>query len=116
MPGSPHHATMVWDAILAAELSLDNPLAFAPVFWKQFLLHQSIAPSIAGLYIETGTLLQIGLKEAATVHGAIGWAGTLELWLDILPHLFAALATYHTLHRPWEDSMLYLCGTQLWTA
>ena len=29
----------VWDAILATELPLDDPLAVAPVYWQQFVLH-----------------------------------------------------------------------------
>ena len=33
LPGRPHHATRVWDAILAAELPLDDPLPVAPVYW-----------------------------------------------------------------------------------
>ena len=49
-------------------------------------------------------------------HGAIGWVGTLELWLDILPHLFSALETCHALPWPWEDSIPNLRGTQLRTA
>ena len=47
------------------------------------------------------------------MHGAIGWAGTLELWLNILPNLFSASETRHALPRPWEDSMPDLHGTQL---
>ena len=65
------------------------------------MLHQGVAPSIANLYTETRTLLWVGLEEAAVAHGAIGWAGTLKLWLDILSHLFAALETYHALPRRW---------------
>ena len=88
MPGRPHHATRVWDAILATELPLDAPLAVAPVYWQQFVLHSGAAPSIANLYTEAHTLLWAGLEEAAVAHGAIGQAGTLEIWLDILPHHF----------------------------
>ena len=116
MPGRPRHATRVWDAILATELPLDDPLAVAPVYWHQFVLQRGAAPSIADLYRETHTLLWSGLEEAAVVHGAIGWAGTLELWLDILPHLFSASETCHALPRPWEDSLPDLRGTQLRTA
>ena len=39
LPSWPHNATRVWDAILAAELPLDNPLHIAPVYWQQFVLH-----------------------------------------------------------------------------
>ena len=39
LPGYPCHATRVWDAILATELPLDNPLHIAPVYWQQFVLH-----------------------------------------------------------------------------
>ena len=116
MPGRPRHATRVWDAILATELPLDDPLAVAPVYWQQFVLHRGTAPSIADLYTEARTLLWAGLEEAAVAHGAIGRAGTLEIWLDILPHLFAASETCHALPRPWEDSIPNLRGTQLWTA
>ena len=116
MPSRPRHATRVWDAILATELPLDNPLAVAPVYWQQFELHRGAAPSIANLYIETCTLLRAGLEEAAAVHGVIVWAGTLELWLDILSQLFATSDTRHVLPRPWQDSLPDLHGTQLWTA
>ena len=75
---------------MAAELPLDNPLLVAPVYWQQFVLHRGAAPSIADLYAEARTLLQTGLEAAAAAHGAIDRAGTLELWLDILPHLFTA--------------------------
>ena len=60
-------------------------------------------------------MLWAGLEEAAAAHGAIGRAGTLEIWLDLLPHLFTTLETYHTLPRPWHDSLPDLRGTQLWT-
>ena len=90
MPGCPCHGAKVWDAILATELPLDDSLAVAPVYWQQFMLHGGAAPSIADLYKETCTLLWAGLEEAAVAHGAIGWPGTLEVWLNILPHLFAA--------------------------
>ena len=80
--------TRVWDATLAMELPLDNPLTVAPIYWQQFVLHQGAAPSIAKLYTETRTLFQAGLEEAAASHGMIGWAGLLELWLDILPTFF----------------------------
>ena len=116
MPGRPRHATRVWDAILATELPLDDPLAVAPVYWQQFVLHRGAVPSIADLYTEARTLLWAGLEEAAVAHGAIGRAGTLEIWLDILPHLFAASETCHALPRPWEDSIPNLRGTQLRTA
>ena len=49
-------------------------------------------------------------------HGAIGRAGTLEIWLDILPHLFSASETCHALPRPWENSIPNLRGMQLQTA
>ena len=69
------------------------------------MLHRGTAPSIADLYTETRTLLWAGLEEAAAAHGAIGQAGTLEIWLDTLPHLFAASDTHHVLPRPWQDSL-----------
>ena len=116
MPGHPRHATRVWDAILATELPLDDPLAVAPVYCQQFVLHRGAAPPIADLYTETRTLLRAGLEEAAVVHGAIGWAGTLEIWLDTLPHLFAASDTHHVLPKPWQDSLPDLCSIQLRTA
>ena len=56
-------------------------------------------------------MLWAGLEEAAVTHGAIGRAATLELWLDMLLHLFAALDTHHALPSPWEDTMLDLQGT-----
>ena len=80
------------------------------------MLHQGTIPSIADLYPKTYTLLWVGLEEAAVAHGVIGWAGTLELWMDILPYLFSASATHHALPRPWEDSLPNLHGTQLRTA
>ena len=114
MPGRPCHATRVWDAILAMELPLDDPLAVTPAYWQQFVLHQGTAPSIANLYTETRTLLRAGLEVGcSSAWCAIGRAGTLELWLDILPHLFAASDTRHILPRPWQDSLRDLCGTQL---
>ena len=116
MPDCPRHATRVWDAILATELPLDDPLAVAPVYWQQFVLHRGAAPSIANLCTETCTLLWAGLEEAAVAHGAIGRAGTLQIWLDTLPHLFAASDTHRVLPRPWQDSLPDLCGTQLRTA
>ena len=100
MPSRPRHATRVWDAILATELPLNDPLAVAHIYWQQFVLHRGAAPSIAGLYTETRTLLRAGLEEAAAVHSAIGRAETLKIWLDTLPHLFAALDTHHMLPRP----------------
>ena len=93
MPGHPRHATRVWDAILATELPLDDPLAVAPIYWQQFVLHCGAAPSIADLYTKARTLLRAGLEEAAVAYGAIGWAGTLQIWLDILHHLFASSET-----------------------
>ena len=83
------------------ELPLDDPLAVAPVYWQQFVLHRGFAPYIANLYTETHSLLWAGLEESAAAHGAIGQAGTLELWLNILPQLFAALDTRYALPRPW---------------
>ena len=112
-PGRPRHATRVWDAILATELPLDDPLAVAPVYWQQFVLHRGAAPSIADLYTETRTLLRAGLEAAAATRSAIAQAGTLEIWLDLLPHLFAASDTHHVLPRPWQDSLPDLRGTQL---
>ena len=110
-PSRPCHATRVWDPILATELPLDDPLAVAPVYWQQFVLHRGAAPSIAELYTETSTLLQAGLEEAAALHSAIAQAATLEIWLDLLPHLFAALDMHYVLPRPWQDSLPDLCGT-----
>ena len=101
LPGSPLHTTRIWDAILAAELPLEDPLLVAPIYWQQFVLQRGAAPSIADLYTEAGTLLWTGLEAAAAAHGAIGQAGTLALWLDILPHLFTASTTHHTLPGPW---------------
>ena len=98
---------------MAAELPLDDPLLIAPVYWQYFVLHRGAAPSIANLYAEARTLLQTKLEVAAEAHGAVGWAGTLALWLDILPHLFTASATRHTLLGPWETIRPDLCGTQL---
>ena len=80
------------------------------------MLQLGAAPSFADLYRETRTLLWSGLEEAAVAHGAIGQAGTLELWMDILPHLFSASETCHALPRPWEDSIPNLPSTQLRTA
>ena len=116
MPGRPRHATRVWDAILATELPLDDPLAVAPIYWQQFVLHRGTVPSIADLYTEARTLLRVGLEDAAAAHGVIGHTGTLELWLDILPYLFSPSETHHALPRPWEDSMPDPRGTQLRTA
>ena len=112
-PGQPCHATRVWDAILATKLPLDDPLAVAPIYWQQFVLHQGTAPSVANLYTVTHTLLWARLEEAAAAHGEIAWAGTLEIWLHLLPHLFATLDTRHMLPRPWQDSLPDLRGTQL---
>ena len=50
------------------------------------------------------------------MRSAIAQAGTLEIWLDLLPHLFAASDTHHVLPRPWQDSLPDLRGTQLRTA
>ena len=33
-PGCPCHATRIWDAILATELPLDDPLAVSLVYWQ----------------------------------------------------------------------------------
>ena len=74
-----------------------------------FLLLPTFTPRLALCF-------EVGLEEAAAAHGAIGRAGTLELWLDILPYLFSASETHHALPRPWEDSMPDLRGTQLRTA
>ena len=63
--------------------------------------------------METCTLLPVGLKEAAVAHHVIGRAGTLDLYLELRPYLFAALDTCHTLPRPWEDSMSDFCSIQL---
>ena len=60
-------------------------------------------------------MLRAGLEEAAATYGAIERAGTLELWLDTLPHLFAVLDTRHALPSPWEDTMPDPRGTQLQT-
>ena len=57
LPGHPHHATRVWDIILAMELPLNNPLQIALVYCQQFVLHHCAAPSIASLYTEALTLL-----------------------------------------------------------
>ena len=77
------------------------------------MLHRGATPSIANLYTEARTLLRTGLEAAAAAHGAIGWAGTLALWLDILPHLFTASATHYTLPGPWVTTRPDLRGTQL---
>ena len=60
-------------------------------------------------------MLWAGLEEAAAAHSAIGQAGTLAIWLDLLPHLFTTSETYHALPRPWHDALPDLCGTQLRT-
>ena len=67
------------DAILATELPLDDPLAIAPVYWQQFVLHRSTATSIADLYTETRTMLRAGLEQAVVAHSAISRAWTLEI-------------------------------------
>ena len=108
--------TRVWKTILAIELPFNDPLATAPVYWQQFVLHQGTAPSIANLYTENCTKLWIGLEESAVMHSEIGWVGTLELWVDLLSHLFATLNTRHALPGPWENTMPDLCAMQLWTA
>ena len=63
MPGYPRYATRVWDAILAMELPLDVPLAVAPAYWQQFMLHRGTAPSIANLYIETTLCFGLAWKR-----------------------------------------------------
>ena len=113
MLGHPRHATRVWDAILPMDLPLDDSLAVDPVNWQKFVLHQGAAPFIGNLYTETCILIKAGLEEAAVVHSVIGLAGTLELWLDLLPQLSATSETHHALLRLWEDFMPNLCGTQL---
>ena len=90
----PCHATRVWNAILAMDLPLYEPLDIAPVYWQQFVLHQGIAPSVANLCMENHTLFQMGLEGPAVAHGAIGMAGTLAIWLDLLPCLLTALDTH----------------------
>ena len=50
-------------------------------------------------------MLWAGLEEAAATYGAIGWAGTLGLGVDMLLHLFAASDTHHALPSPWENAM-----------
>ena len=92
---------------------MDNPLHIAHVYWQQFVLHQGAAPSLANLYTEALALLQTGIEEDAAVHSAMGWAGTLELWLDMLPHLFSALVTRHALPSPWEGTRPDFHCTQL---
>ena len=114
-PGHSCHATRVWDAILAVEIPLDDPLAVAPVYWQQFVLHRGTAPSIVDLYAETCTMLRAGLEEAAAAYIEIGQAGTLAIWLDLLQHLFTSSETYHAFPRPWNDSLPDLRGTQLGT-
>ena len=61
------------------------------------------------------SMLWASMEEALATHGAIGWAGTLELWLDILLHLFSASETHYSLPIPWEDTMPDIRGTQLQT-
>ena len=100
---------------MAADLPLNDPLPVVTVYWNQFVLHEGAVPYIANLYTETCTMLQAGLQETAAVHVVIGWVGTMGLWLDLLPHLFAALDTLHRLPRPWEDSIPDLHGTELRT-
>ena len=68
---------------------LDDPLDIAPVYWQHFVLHQGIPPTIADLYTKSPTMLWMGLEESAVVQGAISCAGTLELWLHMLPYLFS---------------------------
>ena len=108
---SPCH--IVLDAILAAKLPLNDPLAIAAICWQQFMLHRSAVPSIFNVYTKTHTLLQVSFEHAAKAHGAIGEAWTLELWLDMLPYFFVALNTFNMFPRPWEDSMHDLCSIQL---
>ena len=79
LPSQPQHATRVWDAILAIELPLDDPLAVAPVYWQKFVLQQAAGPSVADLCMEIFNMLWMGLEEAIAVYGAIGWSGTLEV-------------------------------------
>ena len=56
LPGHPHHANRVTDAILAMELPPDDPLHIAPIYWQQFMLHRGVPPSIADLYTEACAL------------------------------------------------------------
>ena len=77
------------------------------------MLNQGAEPSVAGLYMETFALLQAGLEEAEAAHGAVGWAGTLEIWFDMLPHLFTTSDSCRTLPSPRVETMPNLCGVQL---
>ena len=115
-PSHPVHATRIWDATLATVLPLDDHLTVAPVYWQQFVLHHIAALPIANLYTETCTLLWANLEEEAAAHSVIAQAGTLEIWLDLLPHLFSALDTHHVFPRLWQDSLPDLHSTHLWTA
>ena len=110
-PGRPRHATRVWDAILAAEAPLDDPLDVAPVYWQQMVEARGAAPTIADLYTETRELLMAGLEDSAATFGAVGRAGTLGVWRDIVAHLYAAGDTRHTLPSAWEDATPDLRGT-----
>ena len=86
------------------------------MYWQHFVLHWSAGPSIANLYTKTCTMLWAGLEEAAVVHGILGWAGNLELWLDMQPHLLVVLDIHHALSRSWVYSRTDLHGTHLLTA
>ena len=50
------------------------------------------------------------------MQGAMGWVGTMQLWLNILPHLFISSATHYTLPGPWGDTRPDLSDTQLQVA
>ena len=114
-PDHPRHTTRVWDAILATELPLDEPLLVAPVYWQQYILHWGANPSVSSLYIEAHTLIWTGLEDATAAHGAVGWAGTLQVFLAMLPQIFITSNSRHTLPGPWVETMPHLCSTQLRT-
>ena len=63
--------------------------------------------------MEIHGLLWNGLEEAAAAHRAVYQAGTLEVWLDMLPHLVTTSNSHHTLPGPWLETMPDLHGTQL---
>ena len=112
-PGRPRHATAVWDAILAAETPLDHPLHVAPIYWQEFVSARGAPPTVRDLYSETRALLRDGLTESA-ISGTLARSGTLPLWLDILPHLFAAGDTELALPASWARTVCpSLRGTQL---
>ena len=86
--------------MMATEFPLYSPLDIDIVYWPQFVLQQGAAPSIADFYTEICTMLWMGLEESAAIHGVIIQAKTLEIWLDMLLHLFDASNTCHALPGP----------------